>query len=214
MKDIKTILFDIDGTILDTTEFILQASEHSLAANGYPARTRAEIAAHVGESFDDFYGALAQTRLRENLDSLQKAHRDFQKANFNLSKLYPAARETLEELSRRGYKLGAVTSRSKITSLQTLSEAGVSHLFAAVISAEDAADIKPSPVPLLKALDDLGGRPEEAAMVGDSHLDIAAGKAAGLKTVRATYGFHSNSLHEPEPDYFVDDIGALLALFP
>ena len=213
MKDIKTILFDIDGTILDTTEFIIQAAERSLAANGYPARTRAEIASHVGESFDDFYGALADTRQRESLDALQKTHRDFQKANFHLSKLYPEARETLQELHRRGYKMGAVTSRSKITSLQTLGDAGIADFFGAVISAEDSSDVKPSPIPLLKALTALQSDPAEAAMVGDSHFDIAAGKAAGLKTVRATYGFHVNYLHEPEPDYFVDGIGKLLELF-
>jgi len=211
MKDLTTILFDIDGTVLDTREFIIQAAEHALAANGYPIAPRATIAAQVGKGFDDFY--LSLTGSRERLTQLQAAHRAFQVDNFNLAKLYPHSLATLRELSRRGYRLGAVTTRSKRTSLQTLRDAGILDLFGVVISLEDASEIKPSPVPLLQALDALQSAPGVAVMVGDSHLDIEAGKAAGLKTVRATYGFHTDRLHEPEPDFFIADIGELLKIF-
>jgi pyrophosphatase PpaX len=211
MNKINTILFDIDGTILDTTEFIIQSAEHALAQNGYSVPSRAKIAAQVGEGFDDFYLALAGPRAR--LTQLQADHRAFQKEHFHLSKLYPRSLGTLQALHGRGYRLGAVTTRSKITSVRTLREAGILDLFDTLVSLEDAPEIKPSPIPLLKALTALQGQPKAAAMVGDSHLDVEAGKAAGLKTVRATYGFHVNRLHEPEPDFFIDDIGGLLPIF-
>ena len=56
--------------------------------------------------------------------------------------------------------------------------------------------------------------PKKAIMIGDSHLDIEAGKNAGMKTIRATYGFHKDNLHNPEPDFFISDIKELLILLP
>ena len=108
--------------------------------------------------------------------------------------------------------MGAVTSRSNKTSHQTLVNAGMSDFFDVVISAEDTKELKPNPAPLFKALKYLKATPEQAVMVGDSHLDIEAGKNAGTKTIRVTYGFHNDNLDEPKPDLFIHDIGELSGL--
>ena len=108
--------------------------------------------------------------------------------------------------------MAAVTSRSKKTSHQTLKDSGIFDFFETVISVEDTENLKPHPEPLLKALADMGELPQRAVMIGDSHLDIEAGKAAGTKTIRVTYGFHKEKLNDPEPDYLIYDIKDLLDL--
>jgi pyrophosphatase PpaX len=210
MKGITTILFDIDGTVLDTSEFILQATEYALSSLGYPVPDRSVIKKEVGIPFPQYYIDLCGSD--EHIDKLIEKHREFQYSNYNLSKLFPNALSTLTYLKKKGYKLGAVTTRSNKTSHQTLVNAGIFDLFDIVISFEDAKKLKPNPDPLLKALENMNETPEKAVMIGDSHLDIEAGKNAGTKTIRAAYGFHKDNLHNPEPDFIVEDIGDLLKI--
>ncbi|OGI65664.1 hypothetical protein A3H53_02040 [Candidatus Nomurabacteria bacterium RIFCSPLOWO2_02_FULL_40_10] len=210
MKGITTLLFDIDGTILDTREFILQATEHALTTLNYPVPKRSVISKLVGIPFLKYYFKLSGSE--KDAEKLMNTHREFQRFNFHLAKLFPNTCKTLHKLKKKGYRLGAITSRSKITSKQTLKDAGVFDLFDIILSAEDTKDLKPHPEPLLKALRYMKEAPERAVMIGDSHLDIETGKNAGTKTIRATYGFHKDNLHNPEPDFFIDDISDLLKL--
>lgn len=210
MKDITTLLFDVDGTLLDTGEFILQAAEHALSSLGYEVPERSIISSNVGKPFPDFYFNL--TGSHEHTEKLIDNHRGFQYSNYHLAKLFPNVPETLKTLKSKGYKLGAVTTRSKKTAHPTLVNAGIFDLFDVIICGGDTKELKPHPEPLLKALEHLGEVPEKAVMIGDSNLDIQAGKNAGTKTVRVTYGFHKDNLKEPEPDFFIEDISDLLKL--
>ena len=212
MKGITTILFDIDGTILDTSDFIIKAAKYALSELGYKVPESFAIAKNVGKAFPDFYFSL--TGSNKDTEKLIEIHRAFQYSNFNLARLFPNSLETLTNLKKKGYQLGAVTSRSKKTSHQTLIDAGIFELFTIVISNEDAEELKPNPAPLLRALEYLKEIPKKSVMIGDSHLDIEAGKNAGTKTIRATYGFHKDNLHNPEPDFFISDIKELLPLLP
>lgn len=211
MKDVTTFLFDVDGTLLDTREFILQATEHTLREYGFAVPPRSEIAKFVGKGFDEYYFLLCGRR--ESLD-MQQTHRAFLLANMGLAVVYPNTEATLRKLRDKGYKLSAVTTRSKITSIETLERAGILEYFHTVISNEDTPHVKPHPGPLLKALEELKELPVGAVMVGDSNYDVEAGKNAGTRTVRALYGFHQDKTHDPEPDYFIKDISELLSLLP
>lgn len=211
MENIKVLLFDIDGTVLDTTEFIIQATEYALASLGYNVPERSVIHSVVGVPFPDYYIQLAGED--KNIEKLIEKHREFQYANFNLAKPFPGAIETLKNLKDKGYKLAAVTSRSKKTSHQTLIDNGIFDFFDTIISFEDASGLKPDPAPLLKALENLNEKAENAVMIGDSHLDIEAGINAKTKTIRAGYGFHKDNLHNPEPDFIIDDINDLNKIF-
>jgi len=210
VKDITTILFDIDGTILDTREFIFQATEHALKTCGYPVPDRGAISSVVGIAFPEFYHILAGKDA--DMDKLVEAHRGFQLNNFGLSTPFSGSVEVLKKLKEKGYKIAAVTSRHKHTSHPTLIQSGIFDMFGAVITTDMIKETKPSPAPLLKALEILKETPDKAIMVGDSHLDVEAGKNAGTRTVRVTYGFHKDNLHMPKPDFFIDDINDLLKL--
>src|SRR3989338_7321624 len=113
MHGITTILFDIDGTLLDTREFILQAFEHALRTHEYEVPGREKISAQVGKHLEECYVALAGTR--DRLQKLVESHKSFQDENFHLSVVFAGVRETLEYLRSKGYKIGAVTTRFKRT---------------------------------------------------------------------------------------------------
>lgn len=210
MENITTILFDIDGTLLNTTKFILNSTEHSLKTHGHTVPSHAEIAKHVGKHFDTFYQIL--TGLTE-VKHLQDSHREFQENNYHLSELYSNTVEVLTKFKAAGFRLGSVTSRTKNTVHATLVQAGIDSFFEVVITPQDSPGLKPDPAPLFKALELLGEKPEHALMVGDSNLDVEAGKNAGTRTARATYGFHTEFLHDPEPDIIIADIKDLLSYF-
>ena len=89
---------------------------------------------------------------------------------------------------------------------------GIYKLFDTIICGEDTKELKPHPAPLFRALELIKSNPETSVMIGDSHLDIEAGKNAGTKTIRAVYGFHADNLKNPEPDFFIDKMADLLRL--
>lgn len=210
MKEITSILFDVDGTLLDTGEFIIQATEHALRSHGHTVPDRSVISKAVGAHFPEYYHMLAGRDA--DAEQLVETHREFQYKNYHLVKPFPGTMEVLRALKEKGYKIAAVTTRSKKTSIQTIEDAGIEKYFDAIISWEDVAEHKPHPEPLLKALDLVGGTPDKAVMIGDSHLDVEAGKNAGTMTIRAGYGFHKENMHDPEPDIIIDNISDLLKI--
>lgn len=209
MRQINTILFDIDGTLLDTKEFIFRATEHTLQNYGLQIPDRKEIAKHVGIHFDRFYVNLTGL---EDVDHLKAAHGEFQRNNLHLSELYPGTRQILDKLKKLQFKIGAVTSRKRDTVLSTLERAAIVEFFDCIITTDDIQNLKPDPEPILKALELLGSKPEHAMVVGDSDVDVIAGKAAGTKTIRALYGFHQENLENPKPDFVIEDIVGLLEI--
>ena len=108
---VKTVLLDVDGTLLDTTEFILQAFEHVGRTFGIALAGREAITGHVGRALHEIYGEQAPGH---PVDELVEAHRSFQFENLHLSTPYPGAVEALAELRDAGYRLAAITNRSKL----------------------------------------------------------------------------------------------------
>jgi pyrophosphatase PpaX len=202
---ITTVLLDIDGTVLDTREFILAAFEHAFAHHELACPPRAELSMRVGEPLDAIYRAYCG----ELAAAFVESHRSFQKENLHLAAPFPGTIETLRWLREQGLVLAAVTSRSRRTSVESLEVAGVSEFFGAVVSAEDTLALKPDPAPLARALEMLGRTPEGAAMAGDTAADVVAGKALGMHTVAATYGFHGREVLLSRPDAVIEAIEEL-----
>jgi len=207
---IKTVLFDIDGTLLDTSEFILQAFEYSLKLNGITEIERKHIVERLGPSLFEMYKLLTPNI---NTELLVKTHRDFQNENLHLSKAFPGADETLEALKDMELKIAAVTTRSNQNSIHTLELAGIKKYFDMIISFEDVKKPKPDPEGILKVLDTFKLKPEHAIMVGDTSVDIEAGKNAGTVTVGITHGMKGEDVKKSKPDYLISSIPELLELF-
>lgn len=206
---LRAVLLDIDGTVLDTREFIFAAFEHAFLHHRLPPPPRDELSRHVGQrELLNIYSAFAE----EFAGAMTEMHRDFQGANLHLAVPYAGTAAALSRLAGAGLLLAAVTSRSARTSVKTLELNGLAGFFTTVVSAEDVARLKPHPDPLLVALGRIGCLPGSAVMVGDTAADIEAGRAAGLYTVAATYGFQGPGVLESAPDAAIEDIGGLPGL--
>ncbi len=205
----KAILFDIDGTLLDTFDFIYGAFEHAFKVHGIPPLTRDEISHLMGGPLTEVYAIMAPGY---DAKALSETHRQFQENNLALAKLFPDTMTVLDRLTKRGMKLAAITTRSIRTSVLSLEENGIAGYFDLVLSAEDVARHKPHPEPIFKALDTLNIEPIHAIMVGDTAADIMAGKNAGTTTVAALYGFGGDRLLEWNPDYAIGELKELLKI--
>ncbi len=203
------VLFDIDGTLLDTREFVLASFEFAFVSLGFAPPTREMLVPQIGRRLEDIYADFAGG---EFADDLTEIHRSFQTANLNLAVAYEGVPETLASLDAEGVRMAAITSRSRRTSIHSLDRAGIGRFFDTVISAEDTPALKPDPAPLLAALEALGLTPDAGvAMVGDTAHDIQAGRAIGALTIAAAYGFHGDTVHEATPDVLINDIAELPA---
>lgn len=205
----QAILFDVDGTLLDTTEYIYGAFEYSLQKNSFPVLPRSEMGLMMGKSLKDCYIAFTKT---QDVKDLMQDHHQFQLVHPELSHVYKGAIETLLGLLKAGYRLSTITSRSGNIVLDTLKRARIDLYFEHIITLDDVQKEKPDPEGILKALQKMDIAPQKAIMVGDSPVDIEAGKNAGTKTVGAAYGFHGAKIAESNPDYVIKDIGEVINL--
>jgi pyrophosphatase PpaX len=207
--EIRAVLFDIDGTLLDTFDFIYGAYEYTFDIHGIPPHSHDEISHRMGGPLPEVYAAMAPGC---DALALTETHRQFQEQNLHLAKLFPDTLNVLETLTQRGFKLAAITTRSIRTSVLSLEQNGIAGYFDVVISEEDVLRHKPDPEPIFKALRILNIEPADAIMVGDTSADIMAGKNAGTKTVAALYGFGGERLRKLEPDYAIVELKELLTL--
>lgn len=209
MKEIEATLFDVDGTLLDTREFVYQAYEYTFRLHGISPISKEEIDEMMGKPLEVCYKHFAPSY---DVGTLCETHRTFQTGNLHLSVPFPNTQDTLTKIKEAGIKTAAITTRSQRTSIRTLELAGIKDKIDVVISGEDGTKHKPHPEPLLRALEQLKIEPGRAVMVGDTDVDVLAGKNAKTKTIGVTYGFHGKRIKESNPDYVVDDIAEIIPI--
>lgn len=205
---VRTLLFDVDGTLLDTRELIYQAYEHATAALRLAPPDREWLRFQIGRELGAVYEDIAPGHAPE----LIALHRTFQAENVGLSVPFAGVEGTLAELRRAAFEMAVVTSRSGLTSVRTLELANIARFFPVTISAEDAPALKPDPAPLRVALERLGRPAAGAVMIGDSVHDIHAAHALGIPAIAVTYGFPGAEILEHGADGSIDDIRDLPAL--
>jgi pyrophosphatase PpaX len=207
----RTLLFDLDGTLVDTIPFIVAGARHTF--EGYVRRpTDAEWIAGIGTPLRSQIEALAVRP--EDVEPLLARYRAFWFENHDrLTKPFPGAVETIRLLSRRGHPIGIVTSKTMQGALRTLAHVGLSDSVGVVVAADSCAKQKPDPMPVRLALERLGGTSDGALMMGDSLHDILAGNAAGVLTIAALWGAGSREvLAAARPSHELADILELMPL--
>ena len=198
MKEIKAVLFDLDGTLLDTREYVYAAYNHVLNINNYPQVSPEKIDPVMGIALEECYRHF--TGVDEVADFCDQ-HRNFQLVNSHLVKKFEDTSQTLDRLKDAGLKLGVVTTRSRSTTDDVLSKNGLTNYFETVIAKSDVVNLKPHPESILKALSNLNVDPIESIMIGDTDFDIQAGKAAGASTIGVTYGYFGTRIADFAPDH-------------
>ena len=192
------VLFDLDGTLIDTVELIVSSARYAFSDRDGPRPTDAEWLTGLGTPLITQFREWARdeaevTRLVARYREFQMAHHD------SLTRQYEGMRETLDLLRAQGFRIGIVTSKLNALARRGLTCASIDDCFDCIVGCDDTTRHKPDPEPVLHALDRLGIRPARAAFVGDSPFDIAAGNAAGVYSVGALWGPFTRSDLEAAP---------------
>ena len=197
-----TVLFDLDGTLVDSGEMILSSFRH--ATRTVLARDVADeqIAALVGGS--NLYDQM-RTLDASRVEELVAAYREHNEPLHDGLEAFVGVQPVLERLRNEGRRLGIVTAKRRATVDLAFGVLPLERYFDAVVTSELTERHKPDPEPVLVALEQLGATPTEAAFVGDSPYDIGAGKAAGVFAIAVTWGkIHSEErLREAGADAIV-----------
>ncbi len=206
------ILFDLDGTLVDTVPFILEAVHH--AFEGAPRHpTDAEWISGIGTPLRTQLAEFAAGP--EDVERLFERYRAFWLTHHDgRTRAFPGALEVVRALAEAGHPIGVVTAKIETGAIRTLRHTGLLPFVnpTAIIGADSCANAKPHPEPVLLALARLDRPPEEALLVGDSPHDLAASRAAGVKAVGATWGASSREALAATAHHLLDDLRALPAL--
>jgi pyrophosphatase PpaX len=228
-RDTRAILFDLDGTLIDSTDLILQCFQHSwetvcgfyhsrealVQTFGTPLRAAMYRLLDTTEQSASGSHVARGTATEDIVDQLLAAYRAFNTENHDkLARPFEGASEVLRELRRRGYLIGVVTSKGRDLAVRGLKLCSLEGLIDIAVFLEDTEFHKPRPEPILAALKNLSNSSNNAAYVGDSPHDMAAARAAGVLAVAALWGPGSRTeLERENPDVVAESIGDLLEVF-
>lgn len=212
MPRYRTLLFDLDGTLIDSIGLIVDSYHHTMAAHGLPPQPDAYWLRGTGTPLRVQLAPFASEH--RSLEDLIATYREYNLANHDSRvRAFPGVTDAITRLHAIGCRLGLVTSKNRQGSLRGLRVAGIAHAFELIVSADDVTHPKPHPEPVLRALDGLGAMPDECVYVGDSVHDLESGRAAGVATAAVVWGaVPRHALAPAHPDHWIETAADLLAL--
>ncbi len=188
------ILFDLDGTVLDTLDDLTDAVNHTMKAMGFPSHTREAVRSFVGggvpllirRALPDGVGEAVRTEAYDRFTRYYKAH------SADKTRPYDGILPLLQRLKRDGHKLAVVSNKDDYA-VAALCEAYFPGMFDVAIGARPEFEKKPAPDSLLYALERLGGTPSEALYIGDSEVDLQTAENASMPCISVTWGFRDET---------------------
>lgn len=189
-KDVKAVVFDLDGTLLDTLEDLKNAVNVALSCNEMPERTLEEVRRFVGNGVRKLMiRAVPEGEANPEFEATFSDFKKYYASHCNVkTSLYPGIRLLLEELKLRGIKM-AVVSNKLDSAVKNLCRQYFADYITTAYGETDQIARKPAPDAVFAALNELGVTPDEALYVGDSDVDIATAKNAGMECISVTWGF-------------------------
>lgn len=208
----RTYLFDLDGTLLDSIDLILESFHHTARVHRRPERSDAHWLAGIGTPLRVQLSQMADSD--EELEALLDTYRNYNLERHDaMAKPYPGIVEVVKTLHQRKAKLALVTSKLSRGATRGLRLLGLEEEFPVRVCADDVVQGKPHPEPVFKALAALGAQPSEAVFIGDSDHDIEAGRRAGVETAAVSWGpFAREALEAAGPSRWIESPEELLAL--
>ncbi|WP_419882206.1 pyrophosphatase PpaX [Peribacillus sp. B-H-3] len=207
---ITTLLFDLDGTLINTNELIIASFTDTLNFYYPDQYKREDILPFIGPPLFDTFNEIDKERAEEMVAHYRKhnvENHDLMVTQFD------GVYETVKSLKESGYKLAIVTTKKRDVVMKGLRLSRLDEFFEVIVTLDDVVHAKPDPEPLLKALDGVGSSPEEAIMIGDSHHDVLAGKNTGTKTAGVAWTIKGRAYIEGyHPDYVLEHMGDLIGI--
>lgn len=206
------MLFDLDGTLIDSVRLILDSYHHTMRSHGLPPRTDEDWLRGLGTpltvQFADW---------RDDPDALQALIATYREYNLEhhdrMVTVYPGVVDAVAAIRAAGVRTGLVTSKNRNGALRGLGLAGLEPMMDVLVCADDVTNPKPHPEPVEKAVRLLGGDSRGTIYVGDSIHDMQSGRAAGVLTAAALWGpFGRDHLDEAAPDFWLESPADLRGL--
>ena len=207
------IIFDVDGTLLDSKRDIAGAQQWVLQQFGVSTYRLEDLYPTIGRKLEDTFCELLPPHLHHRIPEAARMYRDYYRPRaLENTVLFPGVRETLDELRVRGKGLAVATTKSSATTRRILSHFGIDHYFAQ-LQGTDGVPYKPDPYIVTKILNDQGWKASETIMVGDAREDMQAGAAAGRRTCGVTYGALTRAdMEHIQLDFRIDRFNELLEI--
>ncbi|WON76735.1 phosphoglycolate phosphatase [Serratia sp. UGAL515B_01] len=220
---IRGLVFDLDGTLVDSAPGLAAAIDLALAEMGLPQAGETRVATWIGNGADVLVQrALCWAEVDATAEHCQQMRQHFDRFYAQTvdsgSRLFPQVKETLSCLAGKGYPMALVTNKPTPFVAPLLTALGIVDYFSLIIGGDDVVEKKPHPAPLYLVFGKLGLRANEVLFVGDSRNDIQAAQAAGCPNVGLTYGYNYGeaiALSRPECvlEHFADLL-PVLGLLP
>jgi len=210
MKKYPYILFDLDGTLIDTNELILTSFMYALDQFHPGKFSRQQVQDMMGGPLYDMMKKFDSERADELVDIYRehnKEHHD------QLVKAFPYVNDVLKSLHDNGYKMALVTTKISSAAHRGLQLFGLDEYIKTTVCLDDTDKHKPDPEPLLLAMEKIGAEPSKTIMVGDNPVDILGGKNAGVASCAVAWSLRgAEYLKKYEPDYILEDMRDLLKI--
>ena len=213
----RLILFDLDGTLIDTAPELAAAVNALLARLSRPPVPLAQVRTWIGRGAREL---LRQALAHHAIDSADNPsvdatwaafERDCADACGTRSAPYPGVVATLDALQAQGVRLALITNKESVLTQRVLAAHGLTTYFDLIVAGDTLPVRKPDPAVLRHALDTFGVEPDDALFIGDSAIDVQAARNAGVPVWAVSYGYDSAALRGAHaPDRLIDDFGALL----
>lgn len=208
MRD-STIVFDLDGTLVDTAPDLVDATNHALAGISLAPVSEAELRKWISfgarRMITEALNMHAQRLTENDVDGLLASFIEYYEANIaNRSRPYHGVIEALDSLISRGATLAICTNKRESLSLQLIGELGLSNRFGAIAGRDTFPVCKPHPEHLLGAIRMVSGNPKRSVMIGDSATDIVTAKAAEIPVIAVSFGYTDVPARELGADRVID----------
>ncbi len=192
MAQVEALLFDNDGTLVDTHDLILNSFRHTVKQVLGKDLPEEQLLAKVGQPLSvQMWDLSPDPQVHDELCRVYREHNH--RTHDESIKGFPGVAETLAQLKASGYKMGVVTSKMHKLAAHGLEVLGILDYFDVLIGADDCPLYKPDPTPIIFGAEQLGFAPDHCAYIGDSPFDMQAGNGAGCLTIAALWGMFSKS---------------------
>ncbi len=183
----RIVLFDLDGTLIDSIDLIVDSYQYAFRTHGLTPLSREEIVDGIGTPLVAVFKRFTDDPTV--IDQWIATYREFNLANHDtMVRAFPGAVEMVRSIRGAGRRLGLVTSKNVSGANRGLALVGLDGVMEVIVGSDTVTRHKPDPEPVVRALEQLGATPDEAVFIGDSHHDVESGRAAGVRTIAVCWG--------------------------
>lgn len=207
---VTNIIFDLDGTLIDSSAGVAEAVNFALTSLGEQPRSSEEIKRYIGYPLEEMFGAFSRTAPARLQDAF------WEKARYSVvaaTEPLPGVEELLPLFCRAGFRLAIATTKFSLHTEGIVNKLGWGKYFTALASGDEVARVKPAPDLVRLALSRMKAKAEDSVMIGDTINDILSARSAGVRVIAVRSPFGRNNLADCAPDLLIDSFSNLRKVF-